>query len=422
MQKNQSQTLKTSQTSQTKHKQNAQEPQEPQNPQQQSSHHPQSQTSQTSQTKHKQNAQEPQKLQKPQNTQEPQEPQNPQYPTTSQHPTILQPPKITPKSYDRLKRQVIHTEQDNFDSLYIVPCAGNKGWHEIGDHSALIYYYDILKDHLKKPKFIYDSFNGYYNHYEFGRISIRAIDQIIHNLDSAHIKYVITTLDHTGHHTTSPIHITRIKLSTTYPGNKIEQFIKAEKSRREKALQVPHADDLMPGLYLNLINFAAILHHLVNRNFNTLSRSVLAHTLLTQTNNIVRCYYEIAHIVSIIDEWKIAPQNKFPNNSPDTIPQNKYSNNSPNTISQNKFPNNNSNTIPQNAKNDAKYHLALSKILNKYAYIRKELDNLHVSIQMAHALNYIDVENCCIMVDTLTSIKEQVLKSIQIIAKKEIKK
>lgn len=399
MQENQSQTLKTSQTSQTKHKQNAQKPQEPQE------------------------------------SQESQEPQNPQYPTTSQHPTILQPPKITPKSYDRLKRQVIHTEQDNFDSLYIVPCAGNKGWHEIGDHSALIYYYDILKDHLKKPKFIYDSFNGYYNHYEFGRISIRAIDQIIHNLDSAHIKYTITALDHTGHHTTSPIHITRIKLSTTYSHNKIEQFIKAEKSRREKALQVPRADDLMPGLYLNLINFAAILHHLVNRNFNTLSRSVLAHTLLAQTNNIVRCYYEIAHIISIIDEWKIAPQNKFSNNSPNTIPQNKFSNNnsktipqnnthnhSPNTISQNKFPKNNSNPFSQNAKIDAKYHLALSKILNKYAYIRKELDNLHVSIQMAYALNYIDVENCCIMVDTLTSIKEQVLKSIQIIAKKEIKK
>ena len=281
--------------------------------------------------------------------------------------------KISPKAYSRLKRHVIRTEHDNYDSIYVLPCAGSKGWHEIGDHSALFFYYDILKDHLKKPKFIYDTYNGFYNHYEFGRISIRSLDNIIHALDEKNIKYTITTIDAQGRHTTSPIHITRFRLPT-YSGDTLESFIRAEKSRREQSLRVPRATDLMPDLYLSIIRFATILQHLVNRNFNTLPRAHLATAILNETNDIVRKYLEISYLASLLDTKK-----------------NPYSTKSSNIT-----------------QNPTRHPIIIQKILQKYLTISKELDNLHITLQMCYAYQYIDVENCCVIQDTLTSIKEQI--------------
>ncbi|MBR2709823.1 hypothetical protein IKE72_01960 [Candidatus Saccharibacteria bacterium] len=274
-------------------------------------------------------------------------------------------------TYERMKRFVIREERDNYNSIYVLPSVGSKGWHETGDHSALIYYYLILKNRTKKPKFTHDVYSGYYNHYEFGRISIRSIDDIIHNLVANKIKFRVAHLDDKGRNTTSPICITRIRFSSALTDEKMEKLVNMERNRRKNCLRVPRADALDPNLYMNITELAATLNHLMNKNFNALARAELAREIVGQTNGIVRSYLEICQIASYMD----------------------------------------------NVKSRIKHEAANEKILDKYRFITKELNNLEISIAMAYTYHYIDVDNSIVISDKLFSVRDQINKSVQTINK-----
>lgn len=284
--------------------------------------------------------------------------------------------KLTPKTYERLKRFVIRAERDNYDSIYLTPCTGKSSWHEIGDHSALFYYYDVLKNRVKKPKFNYDTFSGYYNHYEFGRISVKNIDDVIHALKTANIPInSITHLDATGRPTNSKIHITRIKLGTIYTDTEIFDLITKEKARRTQVLRVPHANEALPDLYLDISNFATTIHHLCNRNFDKFARAGIAKTMLAQSDSIFRTYLEANTIFSIVGEAEHT--------------------------------------------NPAIYFHGIHKIIQKYQYINSTISDLIISLQMVYSYQYIGAEHCCVAHSQLLSIKERLVKTTKYLQQKE---
>lgn len=285
-------------------------------------------------------------------------------------------PKITPKTYERFKKFVIRTERDNYDSIYITPCAGNADWHEIGDHSALFYYHDVLKNRTKKPKFNYDTFSGYYNHYEFGRISVKNIDDVTHAIKIAKIPISsITHLDAAGRPTTSEIHITRIRLGITYTDGEVFNLTAQEKKRRTQALRVPHAGEALPDLYLDISNFATAIHHLCNRNFDKIARKNIAETILKQSDSLFRTYLEISTIFSIIGEAE--------------------------------------------RTNPTVYFYGIRKIIDKYQSINQTISDLIISLQMIYSYQYINAEHCCVAHSQLLSIKERVVKTTKYLQQKE---
>ena len=194
-------------------------------------------------------------------------------------------PEVSLKSYRRLRRRLKYKEYSNYDTIYIIPCSGSNNWHEIAEHSALIYYYRVVKKLNLKTKFYADYFS-FYDQYDIGYIRTRSIDYIRRNLGEAGILKDEATED--------GIIIFRLKISLTE--DEMDELRLAEKKRRLENLTVGETGNLDPELHQLLVASSIRLHRLCNAHLDKLSSQTNGADVVRLMDGLLEKYHQMALI------------------------------------------------------------------------------------------------------------------------------
>ena len=190
--------------------------------------------------------------------------------------------KITTRQYRNIKRNLEEMEKTNYDSIIIIPCSGDKGWHEFAEHSALFYYYDVCKKLKLNHRFFADTMS-FYDPYQIGYMRTLSPDSIRTNLKRAKLYKTEETKSF----------FTIIKLNKTYTVEEIRALEKIEHERRLKNLTVEEAVNLDPELHQILANLAIRLHRLCNNNLDKLSASARGVEIIDLIDNLLVEYHQI---------------------------------------------------------------------------------------------------------------------------------
>ena len=190
--------------------------------------------------------------------------------------------RITQKQYRSIKRNLKEMEKTNYDSIIIIPCSGDKGWHEFAERSALFYYYDVGEKLKLKHHFFADTMS-YYDQYEIGYMRTLSIDAIRTNLKRAKLYKAEETKSF----------FTIFKLNKVYTAEDVKVLEKMEHERRLKNLTVEEAVNLDPELHQILVSLAVRLHRLCNGNLDKLSASTRGAEIVNLIDNILIEYHQI---------------------------------------------------------------------------------------------------------------------------------
>lgn len=173
-------------------------------------------------------------------------------------------------------------EKTNYDSLIIIPCSGDKGWHEFAEHSALFYYYDVVESLKLKHHFFADTMS-FYDQYEIGYMRTLSIDSIRTNLKRAKLYKSEETKSF----------FTIFKLNKTYSLEDIKALESKEQARRLENLTVNEAVNLDPELHQILTNLAIRLHRLCNGKLDKLSSQTRGVEIINLIDNVLVEYHQI---------------------------------------------------------------------------------------------------------------------------------
>lgn len=167
------------------------------------------------------------------------------------------------RQYRELKRKLKKYESQNYNKIYLIPCNGNSDWHELAEHSALIYYYEVCKKLNSKTKFFADTLS-FYDQYDIGYIRTLGIDHLRDNLKK--VKLYQKESNNNG--------IRIFSLNKTFTADCIRKLWQEEKARRANNLTPTDAYNLDPELHQLLVALSIRLHSLCNNRLDKLS----AHT------------------------------------------------------------------------------------------------------------------------------------------------
>lgn len=190
--------------------------------------------------------------------------------------------KISIKQYRNIKINLEEMEKTNFDSIIIIPCSGDAGWHEFAEHSALFYYYDVCKKLHLNHRFFADVMS-FYNQYEIGYMRTLSIDNIRANLKRAKLYKSEEVKSF----------FTIFKLNKTYSIDEVHALEKMEHERRLENLTVEEAVNLDPELHQILANLAIRLHRLCNGNLDKLSAQTRGIEIVNLIDNLLVEYHQI---------------------------------------------------------------------------------------------------------------------------------
>ena len=189
---------------------------------------------------------------------------------------------ISIKEYRNNKRRLKKKEAVNFDSIILTPCSGNQNWHEIAEHSALFYYYEICPKLRLTPKFFAD-ITSCYDPYDLGYIRTVGVDTIRNNLKKANLfaserkegDFII------------------FKLNTTYTEERVAELIQAEEKRRYGNLVASPTGPLDPILHQSIVNTSTRLHRVCNSRLDKLSSSVNGAEIIQLSDQLLIGYHQI---------------------------------------------------------------------------------------------------------------------------------
>ena len=190
--------------------------------------------------------------------------------------------KISNNQYRNIKRNLEEMEKTNYDSIILIPCSGNKGWHEFAEHSALFYFYDVCEKFKLSHHFYADTMS-YYNQYEIGYMRTLSPDSIRTNLKRAKLYKSEETKSF----------FTIFKLNKNYSIEEVRALEKRENERRLKNLTVEESVNLDPELHQILANLAIRLHRLCNNKLDKLATQTRGIEIINLIDNLLIEYHQI---------------------------------------------------------------------------------------------------------------------------------
>ena len=189
---------------------------------------------------------------------------------------------ISSKKYRKYKLKLKSLERVNYDKIMLIPCAGNKNWYELAEHSALIYYYKVCQKLHRKIKF-YDDVLSFYDKYDIGYIRALGIDNVRQNLKKANLYRKETIIDN----------IVVFELNTRYKKTELDRLTELETSRREQNLTPADTGTLSPILHQALVSLALRLRQICTKTYDQLTRPVLGENILALAVNLLELYHQI---------------------------------------------------------------------------------------------------------------------------------
>ena len=189
---------------------------------------------------------------------------------------------ISIKKYRDIKRNLQALEQTNYDSIIIIPCSGDSGWHEIAEHSALFYYYEVCQKLNLKNNFFADV-TSFYDQYEIGYMRTLSPDSIKTNLKRAGLYQSEETKSY----------YTIVKLTKSFTKGEIAELKSREHARRLQNLTVEGAINLDPELHQILVSLARRLHKLCNNKLDKLSTITRGAEIVNLADHVLLEYHQI---------------------------------------------------------------------------------------------------------------------------------
>lgn len=192
-------------------------------------------------------------------------------------------PEISNKRYRQYKLKLRSLERANYDTVMMIPCAGSKNWHELAEHSALIYYYEVCAKMKRKVRFFVDVMS-LYNQYEIGYIRSLGVGTIRENLKAVGL-YKSESKEGD---------LITFQLNTRYSREKIQELYEAEMTRRRANLTPEPTGLINPVLHQMLTQSSSRLHGLCNQRLDKLSSQTNGAEIVKLIDGMLERYHQVA--------------------------------------------------------------------------------------------------------------------------------
>ncbi|MBR2855452.1 hypothetical protein IKE99_00710 [Candidatus Saccharibacteria bacterium] len=197
-------------------------------------------------------------------------------------------PDISNKQFQRLKRSLQSRERMNNNCLYLIPCSGGKGWYEMAENSALIFYYEIAKKKGLNYRFFDDS-RSLYDKYEIGYVRLSNLNDLRIWLKESNL------YDEEGKIDGMMVYF---ELKRTFTEKELENYRLVEMKRRTDLLAVEPAKNLAPEFYQLVLSFGSRLHYVCNAKLDKLASNTLGRAATMLIDEVLEAYYQITFLKS----------------------------------------------------------------------------------------------------------------------------
>ena len=193
-------------------------------------------------------------------------------------------PAISTTKYKSLKRALLKKEPLNYTRINFVYCAGKAGWVEAGDHSAMVYFYEVAQRLGLANDFFNDALS-IYDQYEIGYVRVQSFQDAVRFAKQAKIY---------AKHGVDENEIMYIELLRPVPEEKMKEYEQGIKERRLEQLTVIPAYNLAPEFYQLLVNFGSRMYSYCNK-LNRFATETTARDLIEHLNNSMTNYHYITY-------------------------------------------------------------------------------------------------------------------------------
>ena len=191
--------------------------------------------------------------------------------------------KVTNAEYRASKYKLLKYEAKNFNTIALIPCSGDKGWCEMGDNSALIYYYKICYPAGIKVNFSADV-DDYYNKFKYGKIKTRGFGTVRKRLKQSGLFQRELVRDGRAIFT----------LNVSYSQKDFDEMWADEQARREKIGKILKVEFSDPTIHQMMVHLAVRLHPMCLRRLDKLASNTLGKRMVEEMDEMLRKYYEMA--------------------------------------------------------------------------------------------------------------------------------
>ena len=208
-------------------------------------------------------------------------------------------PKVTNKQYQSMKRSLKRKEKDNYCRIYLILCSGDKGWYEMAENSALIYYYEVVKRFGLKNRFFEDALS-FYEPYTIGYIRIANLDDVREWLKKAGM------YESEGRDSQRTVYF---ELKEPISEKQMKHYLDLEKERRVEGLSIMPAYNLAPEMYQLLIGVGQKIHNIMNSRLDRLSADTIGTDVVRLTDEVLELYHHITYFkpsekARILKKWE----------------------------------------------------------------------------------------------------------------------
>lgn len=193
---------------------------------------------------------------------------------------------VTIQQYRINKRILKNLEANNHDQIIVMPCDGEKGWCDIAENSALIYYYEVRMKLNGKNKFFADN-KSYYDQYEIGYMRTKGVDSVRKSLKELNLLESEFVKDEFFH-----IFQLKHKFSTEH----LNKLRKREFRRRLENSSPVETSHLDPELWQNLATASTRLHQLCTHRLDHLSSNTNGARIIALIDSMLGDYHRLVTI------------------------------------------------------------------------------------------------------------------------------
>ena len=87
-------------------------------------------------------------------------------------------PAISTSRYKSMKRAALKKEPLNYTRINFIYCSGKAGWVEAGDHSAMIYFFEVAQRLGLNNDFFNDALS-IHDQYEIGYVRVQSFQDVV---------------------------------------------------------------------------------------------------------------------------------------------------------------------------------------------------------------------------------------------------
>lgn len=204
--------------------------------------------------------------------------------------------KTNAKTFIQLKKAVLKHEETNYNRLYLFPCSGNADWRMMGGHSALFYFYHVIRPLNRKVRFIEDA-SKYPPISSTGLISAKGTKTIrkrLRQLDLYQAEYHKDGL--------AIFYLTR-----TFTKRDVDLLWQTEQKRREELNSIIEVKNADPELMTMIMNATKRLYHVCDTKLKVFpSRTIGVQTVKLMQDLVSEQYRasELTDTQLIRESWR----------------------------------------------------------------------------------------------------------------------